>query len=78
MADRTVATIETRPGEEIRVGVSTYAGAVMVDVRVFAAVPKKLTRVATKRGVSFRLDRLRQIIAALEAVERRAGEGGGG
>src|SRR4051794_20130335 len=61
MADGTlIATIEKNVSEEIRVSLTEFKGHSLVDVRVFAGDGE---RRATKKGVTFNVSKLSDVIA---------------
>lgn len=68
---QTVATIRKNNAEEIRVSVAKLDGFTMVDVRTFSspsasgAEPRP-----TKKGICIPHTKLRDLVAALQAVEK--------
>ena len=78
MEDTTFATIPKNRDEEIRIGLSEYKGHHLAFMRVFTE-PYADTgqgRVPTKKGITFAVRLLPNIINALQETERRAREAG--
>lgn len=75
--EKHIATIEKSQIEEIRVDLSEYQSLDLIDIRIYANYePGNTERRPTKKGVSIRVGRLPEIIAALQEAEREAVEAG--
>ena len=59
----------------MRVSPGSYAGLMLVDVRTFMDLRDSVRR-ATKKGVSLKVERLPELIAALELAPAEAVTGG--
>ena len=71
-SSRTIATIPRNPLEEIRVRLSTYKGADLIDLRIFREPDDSDERRPTKRGIALRIERLPELLHALREAERAA------
>ena len=75
--DETIATIPKNATEEVRVSLSEYRGTHLVGIRVYANYKSPLDeRTPTKKGVALKVERLPELIAALQEAERDAIEAG--
>jgi len=70
----TVAVLEKSRAEDVRVSLSTYAGRQLLDLRIFADWDGRGVRCTSKKGLSLGVDRLPQLIAALEDARDKAAE----
>ena len=77
-----IATITKNSREEIHVALTKFKNHQLVDIRVFADNGSE--HVATKKGISIAVQRLPELIQALQGAEAEArrcglldGEGGG-
>jgi hypothetical protein len=72
MKDQVIAEIAKRGDDVVRVSLTEFNGKSLIDVRVF--VPYKATGKIgpTPKGVSLRLDRLPELVAALQKAEQQA------
>ena len=69
-----IAVVTRNKGEDVRVSLGSYAGVELVDVRTFSDL-RDGERRATKKGVSLKVERLPELITALQlayaaAIER--------
>ena len=71
-----IATISKNSQEEIRVSLSEFKGHRLVDVRTYADFDGQGERRATKKGISLKLEKLPDLIQALEAAAAQSGGGG--
>ncbi len=67
----TVATIGKNSLEEVRVTFNEYRGSHLLDVRIFSAFAGDEKR-ATKKGVSLKIEKLPELIAALQTAQSEA------
>ena len=67
-----VAIVPKNTREEVRVCLSEFRGVELVDVRVFTDSDKSPERRATPKGVSLKLERLPELIEALQDAAARA------
>jgi hypothetical protein len=67
-----VATIQKNADEELRVSIDEFRGHVLVDVRVFAAFTAARVPMATKKGLSLRIEQLPDLVEALKDAEATA------
>ena len=71
--EQTIATIEKNRMEEIRVGLSEYQGHDLVNLRIYANYDAEDSeRKPTKKGVTLRVEKLPELIAALQETQREA------
>lgn len=70
-----IATVPKNSREEIRVGLSEFKGQRLVDVRVYAGDAGS-ERTPTKKGIAAKVERLPELIAALQAAAIEQGKGG--
>ncbi len=66
-----IATIGKNSLEEVRVTFNEYRGSHLLDVRIFSAFAGDEKR-ATKKGVSLKIEKLPELIVALQAAEAEA------
>jgi hypothetical protein len=64
----TLAVLPKNSREEVRITVGAYKGIERLDIRVFADINGLGVHVATKKGVSFRLDQLPELISELQKI----------
>jgi len=69
-----IATIPKNAREEIRIGLSEFMGHDLLDIRVYADDGAK--HVPSKKGLSVRVERLRDLQAALSEAEAVAVKNG--
>lgn len=69
---RLIATVEKNPGERIHISTSFFKGREYVDVRLFYKDDAGIYR-ATKKGLTFSLALLPEVLEALEKVAEKAG-----
>jgi hypothetical protein len=63
----TIATVAKNSLEEIRVSLSEFKGHRLVDVRIFASFDKPTDeKRATKKGVCFKVEKLDELVNALQ------------
>ena len=74
-AEAPIAVVKKNLGEDVRVSLGSYAGLVPVDVRTFMDLRDGVRR-ATKKGISLKVQRLPELIAALQLAEAAAVERG--
>ena len=76
--DTTVATIQKNQTEQVRITLTEFGGHQLIDARVYCHPHGDPDRamIATKRGLSVRVELLPLLIAALQAAERKALEAG--
>ena len=69
-----IATIEKNRSEELRVALKEYKGRDYLDIRTFIEpyADEGQGRVPTKKGITVPLDKLPELIAALQEAERQA------
>lgn len=67
-----VATVPKNGAEEVRVSLSSYLGHACLDVRTFADAGDRDERQATRKGVTLKLSRLNELIAALQRAREEA------
>jgi hypothetical protein len=74
MSDGTlIATVRKNQNEEVRVSLSTFKGCDLCDVRVYASFDDgDAERRPTKKGIAVKVDRLPELIAALQSAEAEA------
>jgi hypothetical protein len=66
-----VATIGKNSLEDVVISFNEYRGSHLLDVRTFSAFAGKEKR-ATKKGISLKVERLPELIAALQTAEAEA------
>jgi len=75
-----IGAVPKNAAEEVRIALSEFRGASLIDLRIFADLGDGERR-PTKKGLALRIDRLPELIAALERArteaERRGLIGGG-
>lgn len=71
--EQTVAVTEMSNVEEIRVSLTEFKGLKLLDIRVFAEpyADEGQGRVPTKKGISLKVEKLPDLIAALQEAERQ-------
>ena len=75
--DKHISTIEKNAIEEIRVALSEYRGYNQIGIRIFANYDSvHAEKRPTKKGINLRVNRLPELIAALQEAEREAIEAG--
>jgi hypothetical protein len=67
-----LATIGKNAGEEIRIALTEFSGRSLVDLRTYVAFGGVEEKRPTKKGVSVRIDKLSELLAALELVRDEA------
>jgi hypothetical protein len=70
-----IATVPKNAREEVRVSLTEYKGYALIDVRTYAefASAGDGERKPTPKGVSLKVERLPELIAALQAAQSQAG-----
>jgi len=71
--DTLIATIGKNSREEVRVSLTEFKGHRLVDVRTYASFDEGGVR-ATKKGVSIKVDKLGDLISALQQAAATAKE----
>jgi hypothetical protein len=72
-----MSVIPKNAHESVRVALDHYRGVDLVDIRVLANVNDPSGgQVPTKKGVSLKIERLPELLAALQAAEAEARERG--
>ena len=74
--NQTVATIRKNATEEIRVALTEFSGHDLVDIRVFTEYRESGEIGPTKKGVSFKIQQLGEVIQALQSAEHEARQAG--
>lgn len=67
-----IAVIEKNRAEELRICLDKFKGHDLVSVRVWCDAYSGTAKVATKKGVALAVDRLPELIAALQQAESEA------
>jgi len=76
MSSHVVADIPRSSTEDVRVSLSHFKGHDLVDLRVFVEAAGNDDRVPTRRGIALRIDRLPELVIALQEVEAIARRNG--
>jgi len=63
-----VAAIRKADGAEIRINVSIYKGRRVVDVRVWYQPANRVEYVPTRKGITFDVEKLPELIVSLQRV----------
>jgi hypothetical protein len=72
-----ISVIPKNAHESVRVALDHYRGVDLVDIRVLASLHDPSGgQVPTKKGVSLKIQRLPELVAALQAAEAEARERG--
>ncbi len=71
-ASQFIATVEKNRSEDVRIALTEYMGADLVDLRIWAAYDGAGERKATRKGVSLRIGQLPALLRALEAAQEAA------
>lgn len=66
-----IATIGKNSLEEVRVTFNEYKGSHLLDVRTFSAFAGEDKR-ATKKGISLKVEKIPELIAALQTAQAEA------
>lgn len=61
-----IATVEKNALEEIRVSLAEFKGHKLLDVRTYASFDGAEERRATKNGISLKVEKLEELIGALQ------------
>ena len=70
MEDQTIAVIEKNAVEEVRVALSEFCGHELVNVRIWANYDSADSeKRPTKKGVALRIEKLPELIAALNEAQ---------
>ena len=72
MTEQTVATIEKNKGEVVHITLKEYQGHDLLDVRVFYKPAEGGEPRPTAKGVCMKVERLPELISALQEAERTA------
>jgi hypothetical protein len=72
--NQAIAILPKNSREEVRITLGAYKGVERADVRVFADINGLGVYMPTKKGVSIRLDQLRELITGLERAKAEASE----
>lgn len=67
-----IATVRKNAAEEVRISLSEFHGTPLVDLRVFADFKGEGERQATRKGVSLKVERLPDLIEALDRALEEA------
>lgn len=73
-----IAIVEKNSREDVRIAIDEFRGTQLVDIRVFADFNSNEadTRTPTKKGVSLKIERLPDLIRALEKAKEEAARRG--
>ena len=70
--EATIAVIEKNSSEEVHVDLSEYRGHDLVSIRVWANYDGEKPKRPTKKGVTVKVEKLPELIAALQEAEKQA------
>jgi hypothetical protein len=71
-----IAILPKNSREEVRITLGAYKGVERLDIRVFADINGLGVYMPTKKGVSIKVNQLRELIAGLEQAEAEASKHG--
>jgi len=70
--DRTIATFPKSSIEEVRITLGTYRGYDLVSARIWTDADDGGDRRPTRKGLTLRVERLPELVAALRQAEEEA------